>query len=127
MQIILLLFIGVLIAGFALGRPGKEALVPSSLVAFLVGANSLWANFFASLSGALMYFATLTEVPILQGLLGSGMGKGPALALLLSGPAVSLPSIPVLRKVIGTKKLLIYLLLVIFFSTLFGHLIGPIL
>jgi uncharacterized membrane protein YraQ (UPF0718 family) len=124
MQIIPLLFIGVLIAGFALGRPGKEALIPSSWVAYLVGGNSIFANLFASISGALMYFATLTEVPILQGLIGSGMGKGPALALLLSGPAVSLPSMLVLRKVMGTKKMVVYVLLVIFFSTIFGFIFG---
>lgn len=127
MQIIPLLFIGVLVAGFLLGRPGKEALIPSSWISTLVGGNSFFANLFAAVSGALMYFATLTEVPILQGLLGNGMGKGPALSLLLAGPAVSLPSMLVLRKVIGTKKMLIYLFLVIFFSTLFGYLIGPIL
>jgi uncharacterized membrane protein YraQ (UPF0718 family) len=124
MQIIPLLFIGVVIAGLALGRPGKEALIPSQWIAMLVGGNSLWANLFASISGALMYFATLTEVPILQGLMGSGMGKGPALALLLSGPAVSLPSMLVLRQVMGTKKMLVYVSLVILFSTVGGFLFG---
>ncbi|MBA4397746.1 MAG: hypothetical protein C0394_10265, partial [Syntrophus sp. (in: bacteria)] len=92
MQIFPLLLAGVLIAGFLLGRPGQQALVPESFIVALVGGNSLWANLFASLAGALMYFATLTEVPILQGLIGSGMGQGPALALLLAGPALSLPS-----------------------------------
>ena len=124
MQIIPLLFIGVVIAGLALGRPGKEALIPSQWIAMLVGGTSLWANLFASISGALMYFATLTEVPILQGLMGSGMGKGPALALLLSGPAVSLPSMLVLRQVMGTKKMLVYVSLVILFSTVGGFLFG---
>ena len=88
LQVMPLLFGGVLVAGFLLGRPGHEALIPSRYVAMLVGGNSLAANFFASISGAFMYFATLTEVPILQGLLGAGMGKGPALALLLAGPAL---------------------------------------
>jgi uncharacterized membrane protein YraQ (UPF0718 family) len=124
LQILPLLFIGVLIAGFALGRPGKEALIPSQWITYLVGGNSLWANLFASISGAFMYFATLTEVPILQGLIGSGMGKGPALSLLLSGPAVSLPSMLVLRKVMGTKKMLVYVGLIVLFSTLFGFVFG---
>jgi uncharacterized protein len=126
MQIITLLFIGVLVTGFLLGRPGKEALIPSEWIAGLVGGNSILANLFASISGALMYFATLTEVPILQGLMGSGMGKGPALALLLSGPAVSLPSMLVLRKVMGTKKMLVYVSLVIVFSTIGGIIFGMI-
>ncbi|MFN4217314.1 MAG: permease, partial [Brevinematales bacterium] len=96
LQIIPLLFGGVLLAGFLLGRPGHEALIPSQWVISLVGGNSLQANFFASISGALMYFATLTEIPILQGLIGAGMGQGPALALLLAGPSLSLPSIMVI-------------------------------
>ncbi|MBW1956827.1 MAG: permease, partial [Deltaproteobacteria bacterium] len=91
-QILPLLLAGVLVAGFLLGRPGAEGLIPSRWVSGLVGGNSLWANLFASVVGAFMYFATLTEVPILQGLLGAGMGKGPALALLLAGPALSLPN-----------------------------------
>ncbi len=124
LQILPLLFIGVLLAGFALGRPGKEALIPSLWITYLVGGNSLWANLFASISGAFMYFATLTEVPILQGLIGSGMGKGPALSLLLSGPSVSLPSMLVLRKVMGTKKMLVYCGLIVLFSTLFGFVFG---
>lgn len=124
-QIVPLLFIGVLAAGFLMGRPGTDAgLIPSKYVALLVGGNSLWANLFASVSGALMYFATLTEIPILQGLLGSGMGKGPALALLLSGPALSLPSMLVIRSVIGTKKMLVYVTLVVFMSTLAGLIYG---
>ncbi|NMB99285.1 MAG: permease, partial [Thermoanaerobaculaceae bacterium] len=124
MQLLPLLFIGVLVAGFALGRPGKEALIPSSWIAYLVGGNSIWANFFASVTAALMYFATLTEVPILQGLIGAGMGKGPALSLLLAGPAVSLPSMLVLRQIFGWKKMLVYIALVVLFSTLFGFLFG---
>ena len=90
----------------------------------LVGGNSLWANLFASISGALMYFATLTEVPILQGLMGSGMGKGPALALLLAGPALSLPSMIVLRSIMGTKKTLAYVGLVVVMATITGMIYG---
>jgi len=82
------------------------------------------ANFLASFVGAFMYFATLTEVPILQGLIGSGMGKGPALALLLAGPALSLPNMLVIRSVLGTKKTVAFVSLVIVFSTLFGVLFG---
>lgn len=93
LQILPLLFGGVLVAGFLLGRPGHDALLPAGWIAGLLGSNSLFANFFASVSGALMYFATLTEIPIIQGLLGAGMGQGPALALLLAGPSLSLPSI----------------------------------
>ena len=126
-QILPLLFAGVLVAGFLLGRPGQEALIPGRWIASLVGGNSLWANFLASVSGALMYFATLTEVPILQGLLGSGMGKGPALALLLAGPALSLPSMLVLRSILGGKKTLAYVTLVVLLSTLAGWLFGPLL
>ncbi len=126
-QILPLLFVGVLVAGFLLGRPNTDAgIIPSKYVAMLVGNNSLWANFFASVAGAFMYFATLTEVPILQGLLGSGMGKGPALALLLAGPAVSLPSILVVHSIIGPKKTLVYIMLVIFMSSLAGWLFGTI-
>jgi uncharacterized membrane protein YraQ (UPF0718 family) len=124
-QILPLLFVGVLVAGFLLGRPNTNAgIIPSKYVAMLVGGNSLWANFFASVSGAFMYFATLTEVPILQGLLGSGMGKGPALALLLAGPALSLPNMLVIRSIMGTKKTLIYIILVVLMSTLFGWIYG---
>jgi uncharacterized membrane protein YraQ (UPF0718 family) len=123
-QILPLLFAGVLIAGFLLGRPGHQALIPENWVANLVGGNSFRANFFASISGALMYFATLTEVPILQGLFGSGMGKGPALALLLAGPALSLPSMLVLRSIVGIKKTLVYILLVVFMATLSGMVFG---
>lgn len=123
-QIFPLLFGGVLVAGFLLGRPGHEALIPESWVYALVGGNSLGANLFASVFGALMYFATLTEVPILQGLLGSGMGHGPALALLLAGPALSLPNMLVIRSIIGTQKTLVYVGLVAVMSTVAGMLYG---
>ena len=124
-QILPLLFAGVLVAGFLLGRPNTDlGIIPSNVVARLVGGNTIWANFFAAISGAFMYFATLTELPILQGLIGSGMGKGPALALLLAGPAVSLPSMLVIRSVIGTKKTLTYILLVVVLSTFVGWIYG---
>ncbi|HEX9934815.1 MAG TPA: permease, partial [bacterium] len=103
-QILPLLLGGVLVAGILLGRVGHEGIIPSGWVSAAVGGNSVWANFFASIAGAFMYFATLTEVPILQGLMANGMGKGPALALLLAGPALSLPSMLVLRSIMGTKK-----------------------
>ncbi len=124
LQVMPLLFAGVLVAGFLLGRPGQEALIPSRFVASLVGGNSLFANFFASIAGAFMYFATLTEVPILQGLIGSGMGKGPALALLLAGPALSLPNMLVVRSVLGTKKTVVYVTLVVVMATLSGLIFG---
>ena len=124
-QILPLLFAGVLVAGFLLGRPNTDlGIIPSNVVAKLVGGNTIWANFFAAISGAFMYFATLTELPILQGLIGSGMGKGPALALLLAGPAVSLPSMLVIRSVIGNKKTLTYILLVVVLSTFVGWIYG---
>lgn len=123
-QIIPLLFIGVLVAGLLLGRPGHEGIIPSEWVARLVGGNGFGATFFASVVGAFMYFATLTEIPILQGLLGSGMGKGPALALLLAGPALSLPSMLVIRSVIGWKKTIVYVSLVIIMSTMAGMIFG---
>lgn len=125
-QILPLLFWGVLIAGFLLGRPGEEGLIPSRYVASLVGGNSFGANFFASFAGAFMYFATLTEVPILQGLIGSGMGKGPALALLLAGPALSLPNMLVLRSIMGTKKTVVFVSLVITMATFTGMFYGAI-
>ena len=118
------LFIGVLAAGFLLGRPGHEALIPSAWIEGLLGGNSLLTNFFASIAGAFMYFATLTEVPIIQGLMGAGMGKGPALALLLAGPALSLPSILVIARTIKWKKTLAFLGLVVLFSTLAGYIFG---
>jgi uncharacterized membrane protein YraQ (UPF0718 family) len=124
-QILPLLFAGVLVAGFLLGRPHTDAgIIPSQYVAMFVGGNTLPANFFASVAGAFMYFATLTEVPILQGLLGSGMGKGPALALLLSGPALSLPNMLVIGSIMGLKKTVVFIALVVFMSTLVGFLFG---
>lgn len=123
-QILPLLLIGVLVAGLLLGRPGREGLIPNAWVTNLVGGNSFLANFFASIVGAFMYFATLTEVPILQGLIGSGMGKGPALALLLAGPALSLPSMLVLRSIMGTRKTVVYVILVIVMATASGMIYG---
>ena len=126
LQITPLLLFGVLIAGALLGRPGQEGLIPNAWVSAAVGGNSLRANLFASVAGAFMYFATLTEVPIVQGLIGSGMGKGPALALLLAGPALSLPSMLVLRSIIGTKKTVVYVSLVMVMATLCGIIYGAI-
>ncbi len=123
-QILPLLLAGVFIAGFLLGRPGEEGIIPSGWVNWAVGGNSLTANFLAAILGAFMYFATLTEIPILQGLLGSGMGKGPALALLLAGPALSLPSMLVIQSIMGTKKTLVYCLLVVVMSTMSGMIYG---
>lgn len=123
-QIFPLLFAGVLVAGFLLGRPGNEGIIPSQWVARFVGGNSLGATLFASVAGALMYFATLTEVPILQGLLGAGMGQGPALALLLAGPALSLPNMLVIRSIIGTKRTLAYIILVVIMATITGMIYG---
>ncbi len=123
-QIMPLLFFGVLIAGALLGRPGHEGLIPSEWVAKSVGGNSLGANLFASVAGAFMYFATLTEVPIVQGLIGSGMGKGPALALLLAGPALSLPNMLVIRCIMGTKRTFVFVSLVIVMATIAGMLYG---
>ena len=125
-QIMPLLLLGVIVAGLALGRPGHEGLIPSSIIAKAVGGNSLLSNFFASFVGAFMYFATLTEVPIIQGLIGSGMGKGPALALLLAGPALSLPNMLVIRGVIGTKKTVTYVSLVVVMATISGVIFGMI-
>lgn len=123
-QIFPLLAAGVLVAGFLLGRPGHEALIPGRWIENLVGGNSLRANLFASVAGALMYFATLTEVPILQGLLGAGMGKGPALALLLAGPALSLPNMLVIGGVIGAKKTAVFCSIIVVLSTLAGMIYG---
>ncbi|HMA66250.1 MAG TPA: permease [Desulfosalsimonadaceae bacterium] len=147
LMILPLLFIGVMFAGFFLGRPTHEAVIPSKYVEAIVGdspaqffaltgmqqgaAHSMiasiwpvWTCFFASISAAFMYFATLTEVPILQSLMGSGMGKGPALALLLAGPAVSLPNMLVIRGILGTRKTVTYLVIVVAFSTFCGLVYG---
>ena len=149
-QIMPLLLGGVLVAGFLLGRPGHEGLIPSVIVQMLVGdrpdaflsvtglsgsalegltriAWPLWTNLFASVFGAFMYFATLTEVPILQGLLGAGMGKGPALALLLAGPALSLPNMLVIRGIMGTKRAAVFCSLVVVMATIAGLVYGSLL
>ena len=123
-QILPLLGAGVLVAGFMLGRPGHPALIPDHYIQTLVGGNSVWANLFAACSGALMYFATLTEVPILQGLLGSGMGKGPALSLLLAGPALSLPNMLVIGGVMGFKKTATFCIIIVILSTIAGMCYG---
>ena len=127
-QILPLLFAGVLVAGFLLGSPdGGQGIIPDAWVEQMVGGNSLRANLFASVAGALMYFATLTEVPILEGLMRSGMGKGPALALLLAGPALSLPNMLVIRSVLGTRKTAAFIALVVALSTMAGMIYGAVL
>ncbi len=124
-QILPLLLAGVLIAGFFFGMPGEEGgIIPAEWVQNLLGGNSWTANFFSALSGALMYFATLTEVPILEGLIEAGMGKGPALSLLLAGPAVSLPNLLVIYSVIGTRKTAVYFCLVVLSSSMAGYFYG---
>ncbi len=123
-QILPLLLLGVLVAGFLLGRPGHEGIIPTEWVNTAVGSNSVWANLFAAVAGAFMYFATLTEIPILQGLMGAGMAKGPALALLLAGPALSLPNMLVIRSVMGTQKTIVFVALVIVMATISGILFG---
>jgi hypothetical protein len=123
-QILPLLGAGVLVAGFMLGRSGHPALIPEHYIEYLVGGNSVWANLFASVSGAFMYFATLTEVPILQGLIGSGMGKGPALSLLLAGPALSLPNMLVIGGVMGLKKTAAFCIIIVILSTIAGMCYG---
>jgi len=125
-QIMPLLAAGVLIAGLLLGTPNGEGIIPGEWVSSLVGGNSLFSNFFASIFGAFMYFATLTEIPIIQGLLNNGMGQGPALALLLAGPALSLPNMLVIRSVIGTKKTIVYVILVSIMATISGLIYGSI-
>ena len=129
-QIMPLLGIGVLIAGFLLGSTHGDTaiagIIPNEWIANLVGGNSLFSNFFASIVGAFMYFATLTEVPILQGLMAAGMGKGPALALLLAGPSLSLPNMLVIRGVLGTQKTLVYVGLVVVMATASGLIFGAI-
>ncbi|HHW81245.1 MAG TPA: hypothetical protein GX746_06075 [Bacteroidales bacterium] len=127
-QIMPLLGIGVLLAGFLLGSTHGDTaiagIIPNEWIANLVGGNSLFSNFFASIVGAFMYFATLTEVPILQGLMAAGMGKGPALALLLAGPSLSLPNMLVIRGVLGTQKTLVYVALVVVMATASGLIFG---
>lgn len=129
-QILPLLAIGVITAGFLLGstHDGKTiaGVIPNEWISSLVGGNSIFSNFFASVVGAFMYFATLTEVPILQGLIASGMGKGPALALLLAGPSLSLPNMLVIRDVIGTQKTAVYVCLVVIMATITGLIYGSI-
>ncbi len=123
-QILPLLLAGVLVAGALLGRPGYEGLIPSAWVSGLVGGNSVGANLFAAVAGAFMYFATLTEVPVLEGLLRNGMGQGPALALLLAGPALSLPSMLVLGSLMGVRKTVAYVSLVVSMATVTGLIYG---
>ncbi|RCV87797.1 permease [Billgrantia montanilacus] len=123
-QILPLLLVGVFVAGLLLGRPGEEGLIPSEWVVLAVGDNGFRSTFLASLLGGFMYFSTLTEVPIVQGLIGNGMGKGPALALLLAGPALSLPNMLVIRTIMGTQKTLVYCTLVVVMSTLTGYFYG---
>ena len=124
-QIMPLLFAGVLVAGFLLGGPdGGPGVVPNQWVSSMVGGNSLGANLFASAAGALMYFATLTEVPVLEGLIHAGMGKGPALALLLAGPALSLPNMLVIRSIMGTSRTLTFIALVIVMAAISGIMFG---
>ena len=127
-QILPLLAIGVITAGFLLGstHDGQTiaGIIPNEWIQWLVGGNSVFSNFFASIVGAFMYFATLTEVPILQGLIASGMGKGPALALLLAGPSLSLPNMLVIRRVLGTQKTIVYVSLVVIMATISGMIYG---
>ncbi len=127
-QIMPLLAIGVVTAGFLLGSTHDDTaiagIIPNEWISELVGGNSLFSNLFASIIGAFMYFATLTEVPILQGLMAAGMGKGPALALLLAGPSLSLPNMLVIRRVMGTQKTLVYVGLVIIMATITGLIYG---
>ncbi len=124
-QILPLLAMGVLIAGFLLGGPEDgQGIIPNRWISGLVGGNSLFSNFFASIAGAFMYFATLTEVPILQGLIANGMGPGPALALLLAGPALSLPNMLVIRSVVGTQKTIVFVSLVVVMATISGLIFG---
>lgn len=113
-----LLFIGVFIAGFIM------PLLPQTLIENLVGQNTILGNLIASVFGAFMYFSTLTEIPILQALIAKGMALGPALALLLAGPSLSLPNMLVIKGVLGTKKTLVYVGLVIVYSTIAGLIFG---
>ncbi|MFW5680877.1 MAG: permease [Pseudomonadota bacterium] len=119
-----LLLVGVFVAGVLLGRPGEAGLIPETWIAAAVGGESLRANLFASVVGSLMYFATLTEVPIVEGLRAAGMGEGPALTLLLAGPALSLPNMLAIRSVLGTQKTAVYVALVVVLSTTAGLIYG---
>ncbi len=127
-QIMPMLAIGVVTAGFLLGstHDGQTiaGVIPNQWISALVGGNSVFSNFFASIVGAFMYFATLTEVPILQGLIASGMGKGPALALLLAGPSLSLPNMLVIRGIMGTQKTVVFVALVVIMATISGLIYG---
>ncbi len=123
-QILPLLFVGIIVSGLLFGTPSGQGIVPREWITEAVGGNGLGANFVASVSGALMYFATLTEIPILDGLMSQGMGEGPAMALLLAGPAVSLPSLIVIRSVMGTRKTLTFALLVVTLATIAGKFFG---
>lgn len=127
-QIMPLLAVGVITAGFLLGSSHDSTsipgVIPNEWIEWAVGGNSLLSNMFASILGAFMYFATLTEVPIIQGLLASGMGKGPALSLLLAGPALSLPNMLVIRGVMGTRKTIVFICLVVIMATLSGYIYG---
>ncbi|MCM1010557.1 MAG: permease [Fusobacterium sp.] len=123
-KILPLLLFGVLVSGFLLGTPEGAGIIPKEWIAGLVGGNSLLSNFIASFVGAFMYFATLTEIPILQGLINAGMGKGPALALLLAGPALSLPNMLVIRSVMGTQKTMVFVSLVVIMATFCGWIFG---
>jgi uncharacterized protein len=129
-QIMPLLAIGVIVAGFLLGSTHENSqlagIIPDHWISSIVGGNSLLSNLFASVLGAFMYFATLTEVPILQGLIASGMGQGPALALLLAGPSLSLPNMLVIQSVIGTKKTAVFVGLVVVMATISGLIYGAI-
>jgi len=129
-QIMPLLALGVIVAGFLLGSTHDDVrmagIIPNEWISALVGGNSVFSNFFASIVGAFMYFATLTEVPILQGLIASGMGKGPALALLLAGPSLSLPNMLVIRGIMGTQKTVVYVVLVVIMATISGLIYGSI-
>ena len=120
-QIMPLLLGGVMVAGMLLGRPGHEGLIPSQWVVWAVGDNSFASTLLASLLGAFMYFSTLTEVPIVEGLLGAGMGKGPALAILLAGPALSLPNMLVIRTLLPRRR---WCTLVVVMATTSGYLYG---
>jgi uncharacterized membrane protein YraQ (UPF0718 family) len=123
-QIFPLLGAGVLVAGFLLGRPGHEALIPERYIQMLVGGNSLGANLFAAVAGALMHFATLTDIPIRPGLIGSGMGQGAALALMLAGPALSLPNMLVIGGIMGWRKTLVFCTIIVLLSTVAGMVYG---